>query len=107
MTRNHSTAVTGRVRTHEQLFEEAQPGDYQVNEGGDDILCNCPCGCGSMMNLPIATGEKPEHKWQWDGNREHPTLAPSIRDMNGCRWHGHLQNGIWTPQPDSGAGAGA
>jgi len=103
--RNHSTPVTGRARSQEQLFEEAQPGDYCVNPAGDHILCNCPCGCGSMMNLPIMTGEKHEHNWQWDGNRERPTLHPSIRDLSGCRFHGHLQGGVWTFVGDSGAGA--
>jgi hypothetical protein len=104
MTQNHRTAVTGTRRTHEQMFEDiALAGDYCVNESGDHILCHCPCGCGSMMNLPIATGEKTPRNWQWDGNREQPTLHPSIRDLSGCKWHGHLQGGVWTPTGDSGA----
>lgn len=56
----------------------------------------CPCGCGELMTLPISTGEKKERYWQWDGNRETPTLSPSIRRLDGCKFHGFLQNGIWT-----------
>ncbi len=82
--------------------DDTQPGDHCVDVKGDYILCECPCGCGSFMNLPIATGPKQERKWQWDGNREMPTLAPSIRDLSGCRWHGFLERGIWTPCGDSG-----
>lgn len=35
--------------------------------------------------------------WQWDGNKESPTLSPSIRVMGSHGapdlWHGYLRNG--------------
>jgi hypothetical protein len=33
--------------------------------------------------------------WQWDGNREAPTLSPSI-DCQICGWHGFIVAGTLT-----------
>lgn len=105
--RNHSRPVEGRMRTKDEMWApDTRAGDYCIH-GEEDlrILCECPCGCGSFMNLPINVGEKVERKWLWDGNRERPTLHPSIRDLSGCRFHGHLNNGVWTFCGDSGVAA--
>lgn len=40
--------------------------------------------------------------WGWDGNREKPTLSPSInciaekdgKPTGGCGWHGFITNGV-------------
>lgn len=34
--------------------------------------------------------------WQWDGNREQPTLQPSINCNGGagCGWHGWMRQGV-------------
>lgn len=40
--------------------------------------------------------------WKWDGNRERPTITPSINCLaekdgqpaGGCGWHGHITNGV-------------
>jgi hypothetical protein len=40
--------------------------------------------------------------WQWDGNRERPTITPSInclsekdgKPVGGCGWHGFVTNGV-------------
>lgn len=69
----------------------------------NSIIYICPCGCGHLISLPIAIGEKLDHYWQWDGNREQPTLQPSIRRLDGCRFHGYLTAGVWTFCSDSGA----
>lgn len=64
----------------------------------------CPCGCGSLGVLPfhqIGTGQFAI--WTWDGNREAPTLSPSIRRTRGCKWHGFLKAGVWEPCGDSGS----
>lgn len=60
----------------------------------------CPCGCGREGALPIRPSEEKSDSWEWDGNREQPTLQPSIwRNKNkypeACGWHGHLVKGIW------------
>lgn len=97
-----------RCETREAVWEASKPGAFCINESGTRILCECPCGCGAHMNLPLYRTEsaKPEPvAWIWDGNRETPTLQPSIRDMMGCRFHGHLTKGVWTFEPDSGVKA--
>lgn len=67
------------------------------------VLVICPCGCGTLMRLPIHRGEHPPGvSWLWDGNKEKPTLTPSIRDLGGCRYHGFLKAGVWTFCSDSG-----
>jgi hypothetical protein len=71
--------------------------DFQGPDGG--ILFGCPCGCGEMKSVSFRSERRPV--WQWDGNREAPTLTPSINilQMNeagkqvGEHWHGWLRNG--------------
>lgn len=69
------------------------------------LLFGCPCGCGALkaVNLKPYPADKPDPHpvWQWDGNRESPTLTPSIliHQMNeraekiGEHWHGFLTAG--------------
>ncbi len=44
---------------------------------------------GDLVAIPV-TGDS-HHAWQWDGNREAPTLTPSINVIG--RWHGWLREG--------------
>lgn len=59
----------------------------------------CPCGCGSEGYLPIRMEGFPRTQtpeWEWDGNREKPTLHPSVFNKGlPCKWHGWLRNGEW------------
>ena len=32
-------------------------------------------------------------QWDWDGNREAPTLSPSINCESHCGWHGYIRAG--------------
>lgn len=58
----------------------------------------CPdCGDYGAVGVWDGVGEKHGHNWEWDGNRELPTLSPSIQRMDGCKWHGHLVAGVWVP----------
>jgi hypothetical protein len=36
--------------------------------------------------------------WDWNGNDDAPTLAPSINcnGAGGCGWHGFIQDGVMT-----------
>ena|SRR3990167_7074319 len=79
-------------------------GCYQFEEAVDQsrhwgwLWAKCPCGCGSFSRLPIGLNTKPDRvdgfaTWQWDGDRDAPTLAPSIHHIN--HWHGHLKKGHW------------
>ena len=36
-------------------------------------------------------GGRPQ--WDWDGNRENPTLKPSINCEKDCGWHGYIVAG--------------
>ena len=63
------------------------------------ILFGCPCGCGEMKSVSFRSERRP--LWQWDGNREKPTLTPSINILQlddagnriGEHWHGWLTAG--------------
>jgi len=45
-----------------------------------------------LVRLPISlTGSDIPPVWKWDGNKEAPTLSPSIA-VTGV-WHGFLRNG--------------
>ena len=68
------------------------------------ILYGCPCWCGALGAISIKPYGKPERPlWQWDGNREKPTLTPSIliHQLNdkaekvGEHWHGFLTAGVF------------
>lgn len=46
---------------------------------------------------------RPEQKnavgasWRWDGNREAPTITPSINCEKICGWHGYITAGKFSP----------
>jgi uncharacterized protein DUF6527 len=86
--------------------DNVPPGGFSFSDDGvepfNSIYYCCPCGCGERMSLPIATGDKRDRYWKWDGNREEPTLEPSIKRLNGCKYHGYLTRGVWTFTSDSG-----
>lgn len=93
--------MTGRLVANHDAAERAGDFWFLDSAGGriDAALgFLCPA-CGSEHSVGIF----PEHGtgWQWDGNRERPTLTPSIQIIrhgsndNGCRWHGWLRNGEW------------
>jgi hypothetical protein len=46
---------------------------------------------GEISHVPVTTGEKQEKYWLWDGNREAPTISPSINIVG--QWHGFIRNG--------------
>lgn len=86
------TRVQGRWVTD---GADGQPGDFWFMEGDKWLGFNCP-DCGEPAVIPIRLSVEMTRKgWTWDGNREAPTLTPSIMRMSGCRWHGFLQGGVW------------
>lgn len=101
MKRTSGEVAATRVK---DLFEgEIVDGAYQVCGPEDHVFrCYCPCGCGSMFALPVNKGDGAHPSWTWDKNLEKPTLSPSIRDLSGCKFHGHLISGVWTFTGDSG-----
>jgi len=56
----------------------------------------CPCGCRGFGEIPVtAVADAAKHSWAWDGNREAPTLSPSIFRAHSCGWHGFFVAGVW------------
>jgi hypothetical protein len=73
----------------------AKPGAFEFYVDGTGatagmIYC-CPCGCGATGSL--AFRPRPSPSWEWDGNRDAPTLSPSVHHVG--HWHGYLRNGVW------------
>mgnify|MGYP006908306056 CR=1 FL=1 len=83
---------------HSQLDN---PGDWcyvsNSQEETSGMVIRCP-GCGAKSWLQFegtSTTVSQGAKWKWDGNREHPTLKPSVHSTGCCGWHGWLTNGEW------------
>jgi hypothetical protein len=80
-----------------------KPGAFAFTESGSAMMFCCPCGCGEFGMLridnnrdrsrPQPPGSGPS--WAWNGDRDRPTLTPSVFRMGGCGWHGFLTDGEW------------
>lgn len=87
---------------------DGTPGAFDVlkeDTGAVTFVYCCPCGCGVQIGLPIRPETDPapaRPAWLWNGSLSSPTLTPSIRRLDGCRWHGFLTGGEWQPCGDSG-----
>lgn len=73
--------------------DQAKPGDaryWKAPDGAEGINFQCPCGCGSLLGVSFGN-----RGWTWNGNREKPTVRPSILHSSpgGCGWHGYLTDG--------------
>lgn len=79
----------------------AVPGEYFIHrlEGGGHIAAFI-CPNGKHCGVPIKPAEPNAAgcAWDWNGNDDSPTLAPSINcnGAGGCGWHGSIQNGVMT-----------
>jgi hypothetical protein len=72
--------------------------NFQETRIAGMIYC-CPCGCGrhgALAFRPLSEDDikYSRHGWNWDGNKESPTLNPSIHHVG--HWHGWLKNGFFT-----------
>lgn len=98
--------VKGTATQQDKMWDDFVPaGAFCVSVMGTHILLICPCGCGGFMNLKLVreeTPNRPHPTWLWNGDRDLPTLTPSIRDLSGCKFHGFLTDGVWTFCEDSG-----
>lgn len=68
----------------------------------EGITFLCPCGCGELAPIPVRGPANGTCKgWDFDGNRQRPTLYPSILklepDGRSEHWHGFLTAGAWIP----------
>lgn len=80
-----------------------RPGDFTFIAGAEPdrlmFAASCPCGCGEHFGIYVRYEPGAPHRplvWDWDGDRERPTLSPSIqRQMCACLWHGWMRAGEW------------
>lgn len=83
---------TSRPRDAEWAVHDSSP--YPGKES--TLIFVCPCGCGALSAVHVSPIDK-HPVWSWDGNREKPTLNPSILRTAGCKWHGWLRAGVFVP----------
>lgn len=88
----------------EKIFN--QPGGsfvFTTSEGHDEpagMLYQCPCGCGAIHGANFKGYGGGYAEWDWDGNRDKPTLSPSLGlwpkdDKGNYHWHGFLKAGVF------------
>ncbi len=81
----------------DEIVRDTPPGAIRYWQGDDGspggFYFRCPCGCKSVGGVRLAGAGA----WSWDGNRERPTVSPSVllHGADGGHWHGWLRNGIW------------
>ena len=100
-------AVRAERRANWDALENGPAGGFMFDVDHRSVIYLCPCGCEQLGALPIVKGDEQAAQrpaWHWNGNEDSPTLTPSIRRLDGCRWHGFLTAGEWQPCGDSGRG---
>lgn len=89
------------------LPENGEPGDFVIhderlatfNKGHIEFICPNRRACLVPIRLgDPKPGDTGPHRWGYDGNRNAPTLVPSIHcnGRGGCGWHGHMSSGKLT-----------
>lgn len=84
--------------TRLENFDDLQnPGDFIWSHNMSDgepscILFVCPCGCGDLTGVPVRPAPQGPH-WNWNGDKDKPTLTPSLQRLDNCKWHGFLTDG--------------
>lgn len=77
-------------------FVVIDPGHPDFHTSVTIIGFICP-NCGKKKYVPLKPSD-PEG-WEWNGDRDHPTITPSIFFFNmhypeaKCRWHGFITAG--------------
>jgi len=86
----------GKLIEPTDLIFEAQRevGNWAFSESGGAILIVMPDGKIAGLPLTAEAGERLHDgsHWNWDGNREAPTITPSILDVV-TGWHGYMRAG--------------
>lgn len=77
--------------------------DYGDGQRGPRIVFTCPRGKG-LCGVPLHPSPPLQNGaiWTWDGNRDAPTIIPSInclaekdgKPAGGCGWHGFITRGV-------------
>lgn len=105
---NKASCDMRQVAGEGALFGEGwRPGDFyfgeQVYDFGDGVkhpqltlFARYPDGTYAGIPIrPVPADRKAQinggHSWEWDGNREKPTLNPSVHHIG--HWHGWIRAG--------------
>lgn len=70
---------------------KTQPGDFSWNEDFTVIYVCLPCDKHMDAIHVQRGGPGGSRVWGWDGNKDKPTLTPSIHYLG--HWHGYLNAG--------------
>lgn len=91
--RRYPYLVNGQNLAPDEFGYSAPYGSLEPN------VILIPCRCAKRTHCGVSIRREPaEHPfWQWDGNRDEPTLSPSINCSDvperECAFHGHLIKG--------------
>lgn len=86
------------IERNKDLFDDlCDEGDFGFDEGERNILIVMPPH-KRLAGIPIhrdraVADRSPSPMWWWDGNREAPTLEPSILAVD-TGWHGWMRAGV-------------
>lgn len=81
----------------DDLSETGQKGDWYFSQ--NDTYISIRYGDDALDVVTIPIGEvQTSRDWKWDGNKERPTIVPSIlirgHKDEPDKWHGFLTNGV-------------
>lgn len=99
----YPVGLMGNIIGRDQFGYALKPGCGFDPQGVDAIHFWCRggknriCSVDVTLGPPIEADAHGKRRWQWDGNLEAPTLAPSIGCDSKCGWHGHIQSGEVKP----------
>ena len=74
------------------FIRDGQVGDWYF-AGNDDLYIHTPGGTARLPVDPKCREEWGGPCWQWDGNRDAPTVTPSISIKGEGEWHGYMTKG--------------
>lgn len=102
MNEYNTESATGQLRNDpDELLQAGRVGDWAFDETTAGLIFICivlPNGTpeGSFVRLPLTPIDSVQNWWEWDGNREAPTISPSINNMphwKSAGWHGFMRAG--------------
>lgn len=75
-------------KDYDDLRDNGVKGDWYFMPSDAYVVIQYGDTNDFLVMIPL-TGE---HKWDWNGSHEAPTLSPSILVHN--KWHGFLREGV-------------
>ena len=77
--------------SHKDLCKNGDMGDWYIPKDSSGIFIKFPNPSQTVTYWPFDEPLENGSIWKWDGNREAPTLTPSLHWVN--VWHGWMKNG--------------